>query len=158
MKTQELKHVHQLAKVVGGFIRYWGFRNIHGEIWTVLFLSKTPLAAVEIGAALQVSKALVSPALKELMTEGLIKPAPSENSKIKRYQAVEDVTAVIRDVLKRREQPMLADAAAKYESVQAVAEESGGIDSARLQFLGNMIGGANFALMALVNEDDYWKV
>lgn len=158
MKKQEITKLHRLAEVVGTFIRYWGFRKIHGEIWTVLYLSKVPLSPVEIERLLKVSKALVSPALAELVKEGLIQPAPSENLKTKRYEAVEDVTSVIRDVLRRREQPMLADAAAKHSEVQAIADENGGIDLRRLQNLGQMIDSANFALLALVNEQLTWEV
>ncbi len=156
MKSQESKKLKQLAKVVGSFIRYWGFRKIHGEIWTLVYLSKTPLAGVEIERELGVSKALVSPALQELVKEGLIKPAPSENSKVKRYEAVENVTGVIRDVLRRREQQMIADAALKHSALHEIATEDGALNISRLEFLGGMIQTANFALLTLVGQDDFW--
>ncbi len=156
MTKQEIRKLYQLAQVVGTFIRYWGFRNIHGEIWTVLFLVKTPMAAVEIGRTLKASKALVSPALKQLLEEGLIIPAPSENSKIKRYQAVENVSGVIRDVLRRREQLMMADAAAKHLALAEESTPDGGLDQHRLEALGTMIQTANLGLASLVNEDAFW--
>lgn len=156
METQELRKLHQLARVVGSFIRYWGFRKIHGEIWTVVFLSKAPLAAVEIESILGVSKALVSPALRELVMEGVIKPAPSENSKTKRYEAVENVMAVIRGVLQRREQPMMAEAAEKHLALQQIAKGDGELDQIRIEKLGTMIHSANLGLLTFVNEDDFW--
>ncbi len=156
LTNQESRKLHQLAQIVGNFIRYWGFRQIHGEIWTVLFLNKMPLAAVEIERALKVSKALVSPALQELMHEGLIRAAPSENLKTKRYEAVENVTAVIRNVLRRREQLMIAEAAVKHLELQDATENEGDINPRRLEILGSMIQSANFGLLALVNEDDFW--
>jgi DNA-binding transcriptional regulator GbsR (MarR family) len=77
-KQQSLK-VQQLSTFIGHFIRYWGFRNIHGQIWTIVYLSETPLSGAEIVKFLKVSKALVSPALKELEMEGLIKKVESES-------------------------------------------------------------------------------
>ncbi len=156
MKTQETQKLHQLAAVVGEFIRYWGFRKIHGEIWTVVFLSQAPLSGVEIGRILKVSKALVSPALKELIKEGLIQTTQSENSKTKRYEAHDNVSTVIRGVLRRREQRMLADAAAKHVALLDVARSTTSLNSKRIETLGTLIQTAQFSLAALVNEDDFW--
>ena len=99
--------LREMAELVGNFIRYWGFRKIHGEIWTIVYLSGVPLSGVELVEILDVSKALVSPALKELEAEGLITQTESENSKTKRYVAQDDVFSVIRKVLNRREKPMI---------------------------------------------------
>lgn len=110
MKKQQqhdLTALSDMADLVGDFIRYWGFRKIHGELWTVIYLSKQPLSGSELVEILQVSKALVSPALKELEAEGLIFQTDSENSKTKRYSAAEDVFKVIKNVLDRREKPMI---------------------------------------------------
>jgi DNA-binding transcriptional regulator GbsR (MarR family) len=156
MNKQESQKLRQLALVVGDFIRYWGFRKIHGEIWTVVFLSQKPLSGVEIERLLDVSKALVSPAIQELVHEGLIRPAASENSKTKRYEAVENVAQVIRGVLRRREQPMLAEAAEKHTALLEVTDGDEALNTKRLEVLGTMIQSANFSLLALINEDDFW--
>jgi DNA-binding transcriptional regulator GbsR (MarR family) len=158
MRRQESEALRQLAVVIGDFIRYWGFRRIHGEIWTVVYLSKRPLSGVEIERSLSVSKALVSPAIQELVKEGLIKPAVSENSKTKRYEAVENVAQVIRGVLRRREQPMIADAEMKHLALVKIADnpEESEVNQNRLEVLGTLIQSANFSLLALINEDDFW--
>lgn len=96
-----------MAELVGDFIRYWGFRKIHGEIWTIVYLSRESLSGADLVEILDVSKALVSPALKELEAEGLIFQTDSENSKTKRYVAEDDVLRVIKKVLDRREKPMI---------------------------------------------------
>jgi DNA-binding transcriptional regulator GbsR (MarR family) len=98
MKKQELINLQRLSAAIGLFIRYWGFRKIHGEIWSVVYLSPKALSGVEIGKTLKVSKALVSRALKELEAEGLIFQTESENSKTKRYAAEEDVAKIIQGV------------------------------------------------------------
>ncbi len=106
LKTN-LHSLSKLADLIGDFIRYWGFRKIHGEIWTVVYLSKSPVSATELIKILKVSKALMSPALRELEDEGLIFQTDSENSKTKRYAAVDDVYKVIKSVLDRREKPLI---------------------------------------------------
>lgn len=106
-EKSDLAALSHTADLIGDFIRYWGFRKIHGEIWTIVYLSKSPLSGAQLVDILGVSKALVSPALKELEEEGLIFQTESENSKTKRYLAVEDVFKVIKNVLDRREKPLI---------------------------------------------------
>ncbi len=102
-----LQALSNMADLVGDFIRYWGFRKIHGEIWTVVYLSQSPVSGSDLVSLLDVSKALISPALKELEKEGLIFQTRSENSKVKRYAAAEDVFRIIKGVLNRRERPLI---------------------------------------------------
>lgn len=160
MKKQELSRLQELARQVGDFIRYWGFRKIHGEIWTVIYLSARPLSGVEIVGLLRVSKALVSPALKELEHEGLISQVESENSKTKRYAAVEDVTSIIRGVLVRREWPMISKIKACHGELE---NHVGGdtanhaLDSTRMQSLGAFIHTADIALSTLVDSEAMWN-
>ena len=78
MQKQELRNLQQLSTRIGHFIRYWGFRKIHGEIWSIVYLAKVPLSGIEISRILKVSKALVSPALKELEARGVVKASYGE--------------------------------------------------------------------------------
>ena len=107
ISKSNLQALTSAADLIGDFIRYWGFRKIHGEIWTIVYLSKKPVSGSELVEILDVSKALVSPALKELEEEGLIFQTESENSKTKRYRAVDDVFQSIKNVLNRREKPLI---------------------------------------------------
>jgi DNA-binding transcriptional regulator GbsR (MarR family) len=156
MKRQDVESkIRILAGDVGDFIRYWGFRRIHGEIWSVLYLSETPLSGIEIVNLLKVSKALVSPALKELEDEGLIQRVPSENSKVKRYAASEDVVTVIKGVLKRREKPMLDKVGKSYAALSASTVSNSGFRADRLERMGAMIETAQFGLQALLAFDAF---
>jgi DNA-binding transcriptional regulator GbsR (MarR family) len=156
MKKQEVIRLQSLSKSVGKFIRYWGFRNIHGEIWAIVYLSKNPLSGIEIGNLLGVSKALVSPALKELIDEGLIKLTESENSKTKRYVAEEDIAKIIHGVLQRREVPMIEEISQNHAGLTEVAVSEENIDRLRLQQMGMMIQMAHLALGSLLATDDVW--
>ena len=59
-KALESRHMlMNAANSVGKFIEHWGFRSIHGRIWTVVFLSPRPVSTLEIIEKLEVSKGLV---------------------------------------------------------------------------------------------------
>ena len=158
MEKQVLSKVQKLSGYIGDFIRYWGFRRIHGQIWSVVYLSEKPLSGAEIVKILKVSKALVSPALKELEQEGLLLSAPSENSKTKRYQAEEDVEKIIKNVLKRRERPMIQKIQQSYQDLNDSCSGEKGINSLRLAKMGMMVQMARMGLSALSESDSLWNV
>jgi DNA-binding transcriptional regulator GbsR (MarR family) len=100
--------VKQVCEAVGAFIEYWGFKAIHGRIWTLLALSTRPLTQVQIADFLDVSRALVSGAVAELMEHGLIRPLDDRRNA--QFEAVVDIWPTISDVLREREW-MLVEAA-----------------------------------------------
>lgn len=153
MKKQELLQFQKLSNGIGEFIRYWGFRNIHGQIWSVVYLSAKPLSGTEICEWLDVSKALVSPALKELEAEGLILQTKSENSKTKRYVAEANVTKIIHGVLKRREIPMIEKIRTHHASLSSMEGKSTVLNTERLQSMGLMIDMARMGLDTLLHSD-----
>lgn len=153
MEKQEILKLQQLSQGVGQFIRYWGFRKIHGQIWSVVYLHKRPMSGIEIGKLLKVSKALMSPALKELEAEGLIRQIESENSKTKRYEAEQDVIKIIHGVLRRREKPMIDQIQKSYLRLSEQCSSSESINSDRLQSMGLMIQMAQWGIHNLLDSD-----
>jgi DNA-binding transcriptional regulator GbsR (MarR family) len=97
-----------LASEIGNFIRYWGFKKIHGKIWTHLYLSKVPLDAGSLMRRLNVSKALMSLSLHDLMDYEVIIEAGKSDKGTQLFRANPDVVNVIVNVLKRRERKMLS--------------------------------------------------
>jgi DNA-binding transcriptional regulator GbsR (MarR family) len=156
MEKQELLRLQKLAVGIGQFIRYWGFRKIHGEIWALIYLSPAPLSGIEIGKILKVSKALISPALKELAAEGLILQTKSENSKTKRYIAEEDVAKIIQGVLKRREMPMIEKIQQQYNDLLGVSPNKEFVKRERLEKMGTMIQTAQMGLSTMLNLEQMW--
>ena len=130
MKKQTEKHLAALSGAVGDFIRYWGFRRIHGEIWTQIYLSKDPLSGVELTQRLGVSKALVSPALKELEDYKLIL-VRKEDNKTKRYFANPDVFDVIKDILQKREMQLIEKALSYFGKIET--NDDPGLDQSVLE-------------------------
>lgn len=147
-------HLRKLSLSVGDFIRYWGFRRIHGAIWTQLYLSKSPLSCTDLTRNLGVSKALVSPALEELCQHKLIFEGPSPNGKTKLYQAAADTSEVIRQVLKSRESVILKQIAKDFAQLNQAKLEVEHFDSSRLQLLGEMIAGAELMLDLFLSQEN----
>lgn len=107
--SQDLNKLRSLAAAVGRFIEWWGFRNIDGRIWAIIYLSSKPVSAPDLVACLGVSKSLVSRGINELLEHGLIVKDTQIERGIQTYTCCEDVGAVVRGVLANREVKMLDD-------------------------------------------------
>lgn len=146
--------LQKLSHSIGNFIRYWGFRKIHGAIWTQLYLSKTPLSCTALTERLGVSKALVSPALDELEDYKLIQKAPAPNEKTKVYQAAENINEVIRHVLKTRESKMLKQITEDFSAFSKSKSHREDLDTKRIDSLEGMILSANLMLEIMLSQKD----
>lgn len=142
VKKKEDEALRGLSLAVGDFIRYWGFRRIHGQIWTQIYLSSVPLCGADLTRKLNVSKALVSPALSELEAFGLIKQTDGD-LKTKFYLAQPDVFGVIRKILESREQVLIRKALEQFQKVDRARES---LDPERLASLERMMSSAQAAL------------
>ncbi len=112
--------VRQVCDAVGGFIEYWGFKAIHGKIWTLLALSTAPLTQVEIADFLEVSRSLVSGAVSELLHHGLIRAVDDRRNAP--YEAVIDIWPTISDVLREREWMLVEGARVALEGAVEEAD------------------------------------
>ncbi|MCK6573962.1 MarR family transcriptional regulator [Myxococcota bacterium] len=112
--------VLQVAHAAGAFIEYWGFKAIHGRIWTLLALHKEPLPQSEIADLLGVSRSLVSTAIAELTEYGLVRAVDEHRNAP--YEAVIDIWPTIADVLRSREWMLLEGARVALEAAIEEAE------------------------------------
>ena len=153
----EIKLLRLLSGSVGDFIRYWGFRRIHGQIWCQIYLSKQELSGADLTKRLGVSKALVSPALSELEHYGLIE-SKRDGKKTKKYKANENFIQVVKDILKEREEKLINNANNQYEELLHFSQKKDAnqsiVNSARLEDVGQMIILARFALDFLVGQSN----
>jgi DNA-binding transcriptional regulator GbsR (MarR family) len=153
------KAKNELASAVGNFMRYWGFRRIHGQIWLQLYISNQSLSGAELTRILKVSKALVSPALSELIKYGLIE-CEEVDKKTKKYTAQEDVYGVIKKVLKTRERELISEAQKSMNHLKAAqkldSNQSSDLNLNRIDQVESMIATAGLALDLIIrssNED-----
>ena len=105
--SQQQKDLKVLAIAVGRFIEWWGFRNIDGRIWAIIYLASKPVSAAELMSCLDVSKSLISRGINELLEHGLIVKEAQIEHGVQTYRCSEDVGAVVRGVLAKREILML---------------------------------------------------
>jgi DNA-binding transcriptional regulator GbsR (MarR family) len=152
------RNLRKLSLSIGHFIRYWGFRRVHGAIWTQLYLAKTPLSCTDLTHNLGLSKALISPALDELCKYKLIREAPAPNQKTKVYVAAEDVNEVIQHVLKTREAKMLQQITKDFSSFQQREAAAENISDARVKSLETMIISANMMLQIMLAQNNLMKL
>ncbi|RMD87746.1 MAG: hypothetical protein D6813_13100 [Calditrichaeota bacterium] len=110
----------RLAESVGEFIKYWGFKEIHGRIWLFIYLSKSPITAKELTAKLGVTKGLVSIALSELLAYGVIEKVNLGNPRSPGYQSSTNLVDVISNILRKRELKMTTNI---LNNIQSLAEE-----------------------------------
>lgn len=97
------EHVRQLADSVGEFIKYWGFKEIHGRIWTLVYLAEEPIPAKDLVAKLGVTKGLVSTALSELIAYQVVEKVSLDDARSPGYQSNTDLVSVINNILRNRE-------------------------------------------------------
>ena len=147
------QELEELANEVGDFICYWGFKRIHGRLWTHIYLSQNPLDAGQLMHRLKVSKALISLSLNDLLKFDVILEHGKSTRGTQVYVANPDVLDVILNVLRRRERKMLAKAQTSHKMLASVSGDGlhrGGIHKDRIDSLGKMIHEAQNALSSLL--------
>jgi DNA-binding transcriptional regulator GbsR (MarR family) len=117
MKSQADNELCSLAQEIGNFIQYWGFKKIHGQIWTLVFLSDKPLNSTYITKKLSVSKALVSLAIKDLLKFEVIQVVERKSKEIY-FSSNPDILKVVTNVLKNRESVMLEKIKKHHEALK----------------------------------------
>jgi DNA-binding transcriptional regulator GbsR (MarR family) len=145
--------LQDLAEQVGEFIEYWGFKRVHGRLWTHLYLSAHPMDAAEFMQRLGISKALVSMTLSDLLEYEVILRADKSSRGTELFVANPDTTAVILNVLRGREKRMLGRIQAAYRSLKNLPSrdlKTLDIDEARAQSMGELIQGAEDAVEGII--------
>lgn len=145
------KKLALLADGIGDFISYWGFRRIHGQIWTLVYLSQNEMSSLEIQKTLKVSKALTSTGLNELVKHKLIFLTSPKNQRLKTYAANPEVIAVIYSILKTRELKMLEKISSRFNDFKPTTHESK-LDPKRITSLEAMIALAQFSLTSTLEN------
>ncbi len=93
----------------GELVHNWGLKRIHGRIWSRLFLSNRPLDAADLIKQLDISKALVSISVRELLAIKAVKEAGRSERGTNLFRANENLQEVYFEVLKQREHRTLQE-------------------------------------------------
>lgn len=148
--------VEELVNQIGGFIQYWGFKNVQGRIWAHLYMSSTPLDAADLMKRLGISKALVSISIKEMIDFDVIQEAGKSERGTTLYRANPEQEKVILNVLRRRERLMLSRISAAHKLCNGVGKKERDrleISDENLKKLGEMIHKAESILDLVLQSD-----
>ena len=143
----------EMADKIGSFIEYWGFKKVHGKIWTLIFLAPEPVDANFLKDSLKISKALTSMSIKDLLHYNVILEVEKERPGTQKYKINSDIIQVILDVIHKRELKMLVELQAAFQILttnhgnQALPN----VDNHRLNELGLMIDSAQLLLQGMTS-------
>ena len=139
-----------VADAIGEFIASWGFKSIHGRVWTVLALHKGPMAQADIAEFLGVSRPLVSMAMAELAEYSLVRQVSGQRGAP--YEARLDVWSTITDVLRQREWMLMERTRLALDSAAAAVRHAPASrwDIDRLELLLSMTELAQTLLRAFI--------
>lgn len=136
----------ELAALIGSFTEYWGFKKIHGKIWTLLFLSDVPRDAGYFIKELRVSKGLISIALKEMIDHKVILKIDKVEAGTQLYEANPSVLEVIFNVLRTRERKLIGEIQSTFSRHKDSLRQKQDFSPKRIESLGEMIGAATHAI------------
>lgn len=150
--------IKRVADGIGRFIEYWGFKAVHGRIWTLLYLSAEPLSAIQLARTLRVSKTLLSFSISELLQYNVIQEAGRGPKRTIYFRANPQINSVIFNVLKQRETPLIKEIEASVLDLKAGVERDTSTSPSRqgfqvngtgLEDLSRLVGAARAVLESL---------
>lgn len=148
---ESIPELDEVAQSIGQFIEYWGFKEIEGKIWTHIFLSDRALCAQDLMDRLGVSKGLISISVKRLLDFEVIRVDYTRSKRTQYFQINEDVTTVIKQVLRSRERKMMGEIKSRSEMLSTLSPaQSKGINYNRVKFLIKMISVGQKILDAII--------
>ena len=112
--TAELR----VAEVVGKLMEFWGFKAVHGRLWTILYLSAEPLSAAELGEKLALSTGSISMALADLQKWGVVKKTWRPGERRDYYEPETSIWKMVSRVFRERELHWIRTASEAFESAR----------------------------------------
>jgi DNA-binding transcriptional regulator GbsR (MarR family) len=114
---------------------FWGFKRVHGRVWTILFLAQEPLSSAEIRKRLGVSVGATSMALTELRRWGAVREVRT-SSRSAHFEPETNIWRLVSRVLQDREKRMLDETIEIFTtSMQELRSEGGGGAARRIEKL-----------------------
>lgn len=104
-----------VSDAVGRLMEFWGFKRNMGRVWTLLYLSPTPLTAGDIKDHLMISSGAVSMTLAELIRWGVVKKIWVQGERRDFFTAEVALWRMISRVLGERERIEIGVAVESFE-------------------------------------------
>ncbi len=152
--NDSLQQLNLLADEVGELVYNWGFKRVHGRIWTHLFLSNRPLDASDLVKRLDISKALISISLRELIDLKLIAEIGKSPKGTHLYRTNPDLVRVFLNILKLREKILFSKVSTAYDTIENMSSEAkqkSEISEARMREFKKLVTNADATLDQVIN-------
>ena len=112
-----------VSDAVGRLMEFWGFKRNMGRVWSLLYLTPTPLTAQDLQDMLQISSGAVSMTLAELTRWGVVKKVWVQGERRDFYAAEVGLWRMISRVLGERERAEIVAAVDAFERAVEVLDE-----------------------------------
>ncbi len=122
----------EVADTIGRLMEFWGFKRPMGRMWTLLYLSPSPLGAAELGEQLKMSAGAVSMTLNELLKWGAVKKTWRPGERRDFYEAETGIGKLVQRVLRERELELVRQFGDALGNAEAALPKSG--DGSALDF------------------------
>lgn len=156
LDPKSLPEITTLAEKIGTFIEYWGFKKIHGQIWLHAYLCEKPIDATTLSKRINVSKALVSLAVKDLLEYKVLEVVGQGNRGKILLKSNPNLNEVIVNVLRLRERQLLSQIMFSFHNVKKICvteKNKMSLCSQKLEELGDMIESAEATLDAVIGNN-----
>ena len=163
MDTNHQK-VKELENSIGNFIKYWGFKSIHGKIWLYVFLKQRAVSSKELKEHFEISKALLSMTLSDLKEYDVLYDCGKGPFGAELMEANPDIFDAIINVIRNREKLLIEDInknitdLRKMNSNELLALD---IDKNRLKTLNNLVKSGKKTINGFLKLENlslsYWK-
>jgi DNA-binding transcriptional regulator GbsR (MarR family) len=154
--SQVLPQANDLAEQIGELVYSWGFKRIHGRMWTHLMLSERPLDASDFVRILDISKALVSISLRELQQFEFVQMAGKSARGTQLYRINTNFNEVVTAVLRERERKQVTLVQTAFQNLLSqtpAARTEAGLSNDSVAQLGDWIGTGSRVLDAFLRRD-----
>lgn len=120
----------RVADQIGVLMGFWGFKRVHGRVWSILFLAQEPLSAAEIRKRLGVSVGATSMALTELRRWGAIREVTT-GARSAHFEPETNIWRLVARVLHDRESRLLEETIEVFTSAMQELRADGAAGAAR---------------------------
>jgi HTH-type transcriptional regulator, glycine betaine synthesis regulator len=117
--------IRHTCEGIGQIIESWGFKKIMGMTWAFLYLCPEPASAKDICKALNISPALVSITLQDLLRWQVVKKISPLGKRRDYYTAEHDMWKMLNKILENKERPQVENVKQKLDlALAALVQEN----------------------------------
>jgi DNA-binding transcriptional regulator GbsR (MarR family) len=108
---------------VGRLMEFWGFKRNMGRVWSLLYLSPSPLTAKDLRARLGLSAGAVSMTLAELARWGVVRKVWVQGERQDYFAAEVNLWKMVSRVLNERERAEIVAAVETFETAARIVAQ-----------------------------------